>query len=147
MTIFSGKTGHMTREIIFKSRDGSEKRRQKALMTERGFKSVLRPDHNIYRYRMIHHSQERLNPKNPKRFLLLNNWKFHQSNDGLSVSFVLQLWTVMSVSKCTVIIIYQFLQNLRYKVIERKEEKYFVNITIDPLYFDRLSDDVLIPHH
>ena len=86
MTIFSGKARHMTLKMLFQSRDGSEKRRQKALMQERGIKNVLRPDNKIYRYRMIHHSQERLNPKNPKRFLLLNNWKSHQAIDGLSVS-------------------------------------------------------------
>ena len=85
MTIFSGKARHMTLEMLFQSRDGSEKRRQKAIMQERGIKNVLRPDNKIYRYRMIHHSQERLNPKNPKRFLLLNNWKSHQAIDGLSV--------------------------------------------------------------
>ena len=61
-------------------------RRQEALVKKTGGPKILRPDKNIYRYRMIHHDQERLNPKNPKRFLLLNNWKFHQKIDGLSVS-------------------------------------------------------------
>ena len=78
----------MTLEMFFQARDGSEKRRQKELMMERGIKNVLRPDYKTYRYRMIHHSQERLNPKNPKRFLLLNHWQFHQAIDGLSVSFI-----------------------------------------------------------
>ena len=65
-------------------------RRQETLMKKSGATKILRPDKNIYRYRMIHHDQERLNPKNPKRFHLLNNWKFHQAIDGLSVSFDLQ---------------------------------------------------------
>ena len=85
----------MTLEMFFQSRDGSEKRRQKEFMVERGIKNVLRPDYKIYRYRMIHHSQERLNPKNPKRFLLLNHWQFHQAIDGLSVSFLQKMSKVV----------------------------------------------------
>ena len=65
---------------------------------------VHRPPKEVYRYKMIHHKEERLNPKNPKRFLLLDNWKFHKDTDGLNVSKYLNLsdgiYTVVVVISC-----------------------------------------------
>ena len=36
------------------------------------------------------------------------------------------------------------IKNLIYEEIERKNEKFFVNITVDPLYKSRMSDKLLI---
>ena len=50
-------------------------------------KRVFRPNKSVYRFRMIHHTKEKSNQPNPKRFLILKSWKYHWKNDGLSVSF------------------------------------------------------------
>ena len=49
-------------------------------------KRVFRPNKSVYRFRMIHHTKEKTNQPNPKRFLILKSWKYHWKNDGLSVS-------------------------------------------------------------
>ena len=49
-------------------------------------KRVFRPNKSVYRFRMIHHTKEKSNQPNPKRFLILKSWKYHWKNDGLSVS-------------------------------------------------------------
>ena len=49
-------------------------------------KRVLRPNKSVYRFRMIHHTKEKTNQPNPKRFLILKSWKYHWKNDGLSVN-------------------------------------------------------------
>ena len=49
-------------------------------------KRVFRPNKSVYRFRMIHHTKEKTNQPNPKRFLILKSWKYHWKNDGLSVN-------------------------------------------------------------
>ena len=48
-------------------------------------KRVFRPNKSVYRFRMIHHTKEKTNQPNPKRFLILKSWRYHWKNDGLSV--------------------------------------------------------------
>ena len=55
-------------------------------------KRVFRPNKSVYRFRMIHHTKEKTNQPNPKRFLILKSWKYHWKNDGLSVSWPHMTW-------------------------------------------------------
>ena len=71
---------------------------------------------------MIKHGHEQTNKPNPIRIQLLNQWRSRWKTDGLSVT--------MTLSDLE----WPFFQNLDYEVVDRVNEVYYTNITVDVKY-------------
>jgi len=91
-----------------------------------GFK-IRRPSSRYARYRMMSHSREKTNARNSKRRQLVNRWRF--------ADFVQEFrWKN------------EGLNQTNYDVVSRKFTKIYVNITVDCLYDERLTDEELFLH-
>ena len=88
------------------------------LRTQASGFEIVRPNETVTRYKMMEHKHEKNNARNKARWKLTKNFSNHWQNDGLS--------------------------NLKYDVLSKTVFTFYINITVDLRYSDRLPQFILL---